>query len=57
MRALETGMAKLIYAANVSLDGYVEDVHGSFDWTEPADGVFTFITVPALPSCSAHGPC
>ncbi len=37
-------MAKLIYIANVSLDGYVEDVHGSFDWTEPNDEVFTFIT-------------
>ena len=37
-------MAKLIYVANVSLDGYVEDVHGRFDWTEPADEVFTFIT-------------
>jgi dihydrofolate reductase len=37
-------MAKLIYVANVSLDGYVEDVHGRFDWTEPSDEVFTFIT-------------
>src|SRR6267378_3006143 len=37
-------MAKLIYVANVSLDGYIEDAHGSFDWTEPSDEVFTFIT-------------
>jgi dihydrofolate reductase len=37
-------MAKLIYVANVSLDGYIEDVHGRFDWTEPSDEVFTFIT-------------
>jgi dihydrofolate reductase len=37
-------MAKLIYVANMSLDGYVEDAHGRFDWTEPADEVFTFIT-------------
>ncbi len=37
-------MGKLIYVANVSLDGYVEDAYGSFDWTEPADEVFTFIT-------------
>jgi len=37
-------MAKLIYVANVSLDGYVEDAHGRFDWTEPTDEVFTFIT-------------
>src|SRR5262245_60471724 len=38
------GMAKLIYVANVSLDGYIEDAHGSLDWTEPTDEVFTFIT-------------
>src|SRR6478672_81741 len=37
-------MAKLIYVTNVSLDGYIEDARGSFDWTEPSDEVFTFIT-------------
>jgi dihydrofolate reductase len=37
-------MARLIYVVNVSLDGYIEDAHGSFDWTEPSDEVFTFIT-------------
>src|SRR6266513_1652935 len=37
-------MAKLIYVANVSLDGYIEDAHGSFEWTEPIDEVYTFIT-------------
>lgn len=37
-------MAKLMYVANVSLDGYIEDEHGSFDWTAPADDVFAFIT-------------
>ena len=37
-------MAKLIYVTNVSLDGYIEDAHGSFDWTEPNDEFFTFIT-------------
>jgi dihydrofolate reductase len=37
-------MAKLIYVANVTLDGYIEDAHGSFEWTEPNDEVFTFIT-------------
>ncbi len=37
-------MAKLIYIANASLDGYVEDAHGIFEWTEPSDQVFTFIT-------------
>jgi dihydrofolate reductase len=37
-------MAKLIYVSNVSLDGYIEDEHGRFDWTEPDDEVFAFIT-------------
>jgi dihydrofolate reductase len=37
-------MAKLIYISNVSLDGYIEDEHGSFNWTAPDDEVFTFIT-------------
>jgi dihydrofolate reductase len=37
-------MAKLVYVTNVSLDGYIEDAHGSFEWTEPSDDVFAFIT-------------
>jgi dihydrofolate reductase len=37
-------MAKLIYVSNVSLDGYIEDEDGNFDWTEPDDEVFAFIT-------------
>ncbi len=37
-------MAKLIYVANVSLDGYIEDANGKFEWTAPIDEVFTFIT-------------
>jgi dihydrofolate reductase len=37
-------MAKLIYISNVSLDGYIEDEHGNFDWTAPNDEVFAFIT-------------
>jgi dihydrofolate reductase len=37
-------VAKLMYITNVSVDGYIEDAHGSFDWTEPSDEVFTFIT-------------
>lgn len=28
----------------MSLDGYIEDAHGRFDWTAPTDEVFTFIT-------------
>ena len=37
-------MSKLIYIANVSLDGYIEDSSGNFDWTPPSDEVFAFIT-------------
>ena len=37
-------MAKLIYVTNVSLDGYIEDEQGSFDWTDPDDELFAFIT-------------
>jgi hypothetical protein len=37
-------VAKLIYVSNVSVDGYIEDEHGSFDWTAPNDEVFAFIT-------------
>ena len=37
-------MAKLSYITNVSVDGYIEDARGSFDWTEPSDEVFSFIT-------------
>jgi dihydrofolate reductase len=37
-------MARVIYIANISLDGYIEDAHGEFRWTEPDDDVFAFIT-------------
>jgi dihydrofolate reductase len=37
-------MAKLIYVSNVSLDGYIEDEDGRFDWTAPEDDFFSFIT-------------
>ena len=36
-------MAKLIYITNASLDGYIEDQTGAFDWGNP-DQVFDFIT-------------
>jgi len=36
--------AKLIYVSNVSLDGYIEDEHGRFDWTATDDELFAFIT-------------
>lgn len=37
-------MARLIYTTNVSLDSYIEDPDGKFDWTDPSDEVFQFIT-------------
>ncbi len=37
-------MAHLIYVANTSLDGYTEDMDGKFDWTEPSEDYFKFIT-------------
>ena len=36
-------MAKLIYAAIASLDGYIEDKKGNFGWAEPDNEVFAFI--------------
>src|SRR5579872_3473849 len=36
-------MAKLIYITNTSLDGYIEDETGAFDWGNP-EQVFAFIT-------------
>jgi dihydrofolate reductase len=37
-------MAKLIYASNMSVDGWTEDERGAFDWAPPDDDVFAFIT-------------
>ena len=36
-------MAKLIYSAITSLDGYVADADGAFDWAAPDDEVHTFV--------------
>jgi dihydrofolate reductase len=36
-------VAKLIYSAIASLDGYVEDAQGRFDWAEPDEEVFSFV--------------
>ncbi len=36
-------MAKLIYAPIASLDGYVEDENGNFDWARPDAEVFAFV--------------
>ena len=36
-------MARLIYASITSLDGYVVDADGNFDWAEPDDEVHQFV--------------
>jgi dihydrofolate reductase len=36
-------MAKLIYGVITSLDGYIEDKEGRFDWAEPDEEVHTFV--------------
>jgi dihydrofolate reductase len=35
-------MAKLIYSAITSLDGYIEDEQGKFEWAAPDEEVHTF---------------
>ena len=36
-------MAKLIYSALTSLDGYVADEDGNFDWARPSEEVHVFV--------------
>jgi dihydrofolate reductase len=36
-------MAKLIYSALTSLDGYIADEHGSFDWAMPDEEVHAYV--------------
>jgi dihydrofolate reductase len=36
-------MANLIYSAITSLDGYIEDEQGKFDWAAPDQEVHTFV--------------
>jgi dihydrofolate reductase len=36
-------MAKLIYSAITSLDGYIEDAEGKFEWAEPDEEVHAFV--------------
>ena len=36
-------MAKLIYPAITSLDGYVADADGNFDWSQPDEEVHSFV--------------
>ena len=36
-------MGKLLYTAITSLDGYIEDESGRFDWAEPDEEAHTFV--------------
>ena len=36
-------MARLVYTAIASLDGYIEDADGTFDWAAPDDEVHAFV--------------
>lgn len=36
-------MAQLIYSAIMSLDGYIADENGNFDWAEPGEEVHAFV--------------
>lgn len=38
-----TDVSKLIYSAIISIDGYIEDRAGNFDWSTPDEEVHTFI--------------
>jgi hypothetical protein len=53
----EAQMAKLIYSAISSLDGYVADAEGNFDWSAPDQEVHEFVNdlERPEPTCSAVG--
>jgi hypothetical protein len=36
-------MTKLTYTAIASLDGFIEDEHGNFDWAFPGPDVHAFV--------------
>jgi dihydrofolate reductase len=42
-------MAQLIYLAIASLDGYIEDEDGKFDWAEPSEEAHAFVNDLARP--------
>jgi len=37
-------LGELIYSAISSLDGYIEDKDGKFDWAEPDEEVHSFVS-------------
>jgi dihydrofolate reductase len=42
-------MAQLVYLAIASLDGYIEDEEGKFDWAEPTEEIHAFVNDLARP--------
>ena len=45
-------MGKLIYSAIMSLDGYVADEGGNFDWAAPDEEVHSFVNDLERPICT-----
>src|SRR5690348_10414850 len=45
----EAAMARLIYSAIASLDGYIEDEQGKFEWAEPDLEVHAFLNETERP--------
>jgi hypothetical protein len=58
-------MAKLIYCAISSLDGYIEEADGKFDWADSHEDVHAFVndlvrpvgTAPGLARAAAQDRC
>ena len=50
-------MANLIYTAITSLDGYVADEGGNFDWAAPDEEVHAFVNDlgRSAPTCTGGG--
>ena len=46
-------MARLIYSAIMSLDGYIADADGRFDWAAPDEEVHAFVNELERP---VHAP-
>jgi dihydrofolate reductase len=49
MQAVEEVMGKLTYSMSTSLDGYVADEAGTFDWAAPDEELHTFINDVTAP--------
>ena len=47
-------MAKLVYSAIASLDGFIEDEDGNFDWAVPDEEVHAFMNDLARPLGTYH---